>query len=258
MSLDPIDAVRRLAEEERFGARLTVVAGPGRGTSAVLDLEEGIVAGSLPPELANVAVADARVLVEREMPATLTYGNRDVFIEPVVPRPRLVIFGAVHIAQTLTDHARLLGYHVTVSDSRSTFLTRERFPGADELAQGWPDQVIDRLVLDRRTAVVVLSHDARFEDPLWPLILDRPLAYIGAMGSRRTASRRQERLLAAGFDSLVVDRIRGPIGLEIGASTPGEVAIAILGEMISARRRPHQPPQLAGELVPLVRDDRAS
>lgn len=255
MSDGELEALRRLTEEERFGARMTVIAGPGLGEAAVFDSESGIVAGALPPEVVEAATADARVLVEREMAATVTYRDCHVFIEPIIPRPRLVVFGAVHIAQALTEHARLLGYHVTVSDSRPTFLTRERFPQADELALGWPDQVAHRLVLDQRTAVVVLSHDARFEDPLWPLVLTRPVSYLGAMGSKRTAARRRERLLAAGHSPADVDRIRGPVGLDIGAVTPGEVAIAILAEIITARRRPHSPPQLVGELAPLV--DRA-
>lgn len=256
MSRTELEALRRLAAEERFGARLTVIAGPGLGESAVVDAESGIVAGGLPADVAEEALADARLLVAREMPAAVTYRDTHIFIEPIVPRPRLVIFGAVHIAQALTEHARLLGYHVTVSDSRPSFLTRERFPHADELALGWPDQVEHRLVLDQRTAVVVLSHDARFEDPLWPLVLSRPVCYLGAMGSKRTAARRRERLLAAGFSPAQVERIHGPVGLDIGAATPGETAVAILAEIISARRRPHSPPGLVGKLVPLV--DRAN
>lgn len=247
-----VDALERMLAEERFGARLTVVAGESVGASAVMDSDDGLVAGSLPEEVAAPALADARVLIDRETPATLTYGDDDVFIEPLVPRPRLVVFGAVHIAQTLSDHAALLGYHVTVSDARGAFITPERFPSADELAVGWPDQISERLTLDRRTSVVVLSHDARFEDPLWPLVLPAPVRYIGAMGSKRTAARRRERLLEAGYDEETVERIHGPVGLDIGADTPGEVAIAILAEMIAQHRRPHQPLEVAGEIRPLV------
>ena len=246
-----VSALERLVAEERFGARLTVVSGEGLGKAAVLDLEDGLVAGELPPD-AEVALDDAAVLVDREMPATLAYGDTEVFIEPVVPRARLVIFGAVHIAQALTDHASLLGFHVTVVDARAAFVTEDRFPRADELLVGWPDDVVDRVTLDRRTSVVVLSHDARFEDPLWPLVLERPVRYIGAMGSKRTAARRREKLLAAGFDEATVDRIHGPIGLEIGADSPHEVAVAILAQMIAEHRRPHEPPELKGERRPLV------
>lgn len=248
-----LDAIARLIQDERFGAKATIVAGPGVGDAAAVDGERGVVTGgALPAEVVSDVLADAQTLIEREMTATVTYGSRRIFIEPVLPRPRLVIFGAVHIAQALADHATLLGHHVTVSDARPAFTTPERFPTADELLVGWPDQVADRLLLDRRTSVVVLSHDARFEDPLWPIVLGTPVRYVGAMGSRRTAARRRERLIAAGHDAETVDRIHGPIGLDIGSDTPGEVAVAILAEMISALRRPREAVELRGERRPLA------
>jgi xanthine dehydrogenase accessory factor len=247
-----LEAVGRLITDERFGARVTVVAGGEVGASAAVDLEEGVVAGHL-PEPGHDILKDAGVLVERETPATLGYGEVEVFIEPVVPRPRLVIFGAVHIAQALAAHAALLGFHVTVSDARAAFLTEERFPGVDDLLVGWPDEVADKLVLDRRTSVVVLSHDARFEEPLWPVVLPTPVRYIGAMGSKGTAQRRREALAEAGHSKIDIERIHGPVGLDIGADSPGEVAIAILAEMVATLRRPEQAPELRGERRPIAR-----
>jgi xanthine dehydrogenase accessory factor len=229
-----IEAVQWLVAEERFGSHATVVAGPDLGASALL-IDGRIAAGAFPSEIEADVLADAAELIGRERSLTLTYGERQVYIESIVPRPHLVIFGAVHIAQELSAIARRLGFFVTVSDARAAFTTGERFPEVDRLLVGWPDQL--DLNFDRRTYVVVLSHDARFEDPLWPLVLPSPAVYIGAMGSTKTAKRRRESLLSAGFAPEQIDRIHGPIGLKIGAETPGEVAVAILGEIIATRYR---------------------
>lgn len=240
-----VDALRDLVHSERHGAKLTVVTGPDVGATAILDREDGVRAGAIPA--VDVAVADALLLIDREQSATLRYDDgREIFVDVVVPRPRLLIFGAVHIAQELAAIAGRLGYHVTVSDARPAFTTPERFPGVDELLVGWPGDLADRLVFDRRTFVVVLSHDARFEDPLWPLVADAPVRYIGAMGSRKTAAARRERLTAAGWSEEALARIHGPIGLDVGAETPGEVAVAILAEMTAVRYGAGADPALVG------------
>lgn len=241
-----LDAVARLIEAEEFGSRATVVAGSAIGQSAVIQ-DDGLIAGGLPAEIVADVIADARVLLDRERSLTLTYGSNEVYVESLAPRPHLVVFGAVHIAQELVPMARQLGFHVTVSDARSAFTTPERFPDADRLLIGWPDQI--GLDFDRRTYVVVLSHDARFEDPLWPLVLPSPVAYIGAMGSSKTAARRREKLLADGFTPEQIERIRGPIGLKIGAETPAEMAVAILGEVVESRARPGVPLELRGQVT---------
>jgi xanthine dehydrogenase accessory factor len=243
---DSLDAVARLIEAEDFGSRATVVAGPSVGQSAVIQ-DSQTIAGGLPSAIVADVIADAAALLDRERSSTLTYGSHEVYIESIVPRPHLVIFGAVHIAQELIPMARQLGFHVTVSDARSAFTTTERFPDADRLLVGWPDQI--DLEFDRRTYVVVLSHDARFEDPLWPLVLPSPVAYIGAMGSSKTAARRRERLLSEGFGSEQVDRIHGPIGVNIGAETPAEMAVGILAEIVESRARPGVPLALRGKVT---------
>ena len=228
-------ALRRLVEEERLGALATVVSGPDTGARAVFDYERGPVGGGLPEDLGEDVVADARSLMEREQSLTLRYAEREIFIETVAPPPSLVIFGAVHVAQPLVRMGKELGFHVTVSDARPAFTTAERFPEADELLMGWPEEVLEKLELDRRTYVVLLSHDARFEDPLLPVVLRSPARYVGAMGSRRTHLRRLAKLRAAGFAEDELERIHGPVGLDIGAKQPAEVAVSILAEIIQVR-----------------------
>lgn len=233
--VSPLEAVRSLIEAERLGAVITVVEGPGAGDKAVLDRAEGLAAGSIPEEIAGAVAADAAYLMDREQNRTLDYGDRSVYIETVAPQPLLMIFGAVHIAQELCRMAHWLGFRVIVNDARPAFTTEERFPEAENVIVGWPDQVADRLVMDARTYVVMLSHDARFEDPVLPLVLSGPAKYIGVMGSRRTHRRRVERLASAGWSGDQIARIHGPVGLDIGAEQPGEVAVSILAEMIRIR-----------------------
>jgi xanthine dehydrogenase accessory factor len=230
-----IEAVEGLLSAERLGAVATVVEGPELGTKAVIDFDDGYVAGELPSEVAANVLADARALMEHEQNRTLSYGDTEVFIETVAPSPHLVVFGAVHIAQPLSTMARQLGFHVTVSDARAAFTTDERFPDADRVLVGWPDDLKDQIELDRRTYVVLLSHDARFEDPVLPWVLGSPVKYVGAMGSRRTSAARVEKLQGLGYSGDQIARIHGPVGLDIGAETPAETAISILAEIIQVR-----------------------
>ncbi|MFQ5967835.1 MAG: XdhC family protein [Acidimicrobiia bacterium] len=227
--------MRRLVDEERLGSVITIVSGPDAGAKSVIDDEKGYVLDSLPAEISEDVLADARELMRHEQNRTLTYGDRDVFIETIAPAPHLIILGAVHVAQPLVRMAKELGFVVTVSDARETFTTRERFPEADRILVGWPQDLMDDLEFDARTYVVILSHDARFEDPVFPVLHESKVRYIGAMGSRRTHRKRAERLSAAGWSDDEIARIHGPVGLDIGAEAPAEVAVSILAEMIQVR-----------------------
>ena len=230
-----VRAIADLISAERLGATATVVEGPDLGVKAVIDAETGIVAGGLPDEIAGDVLADAQALMDHERSRTLTYGEREVYIETLAPPPVLMIFGAGHVAQPLSVMGKQLGFHVIVADARKTWATSERFPHVDELVVDWPDAVFEKFEPDRRTYVAVLSHDARFEDPVFPKIRKAPVRYIGAMGSRRTHRNRVSRLKADGWSDDEIERIRGPIGLDIGAETPEEMAVSILAEIIQAR-----------------------
>lgn len=242
-------AIARLVETDQMGSVVTVISGQGAGAKAVIDGDGSLVAGILPVSLQGPVVSDSRALMSIERSVTLGYDSGEVFFEAITPRPRLFVFGAVHIAQELIAHASLLGFRTVVADPRSAFVNSERFPEADELRVGWPNDVCATSELDARAFVVVLSHDRRFEDPLWPIALSSSARYIGAMGSAKTTAKRRERLLADGFSAAQVDRIHGPIGLDIGSRSAGETAIAILAEMTSVRYASAAPPHLIG--VPL-------
>ena len=228
-------SIRELIAAERLGAVATIVEGSDLGTKAVIDAKDGLIAGRLPDALAGDIIADAGQLMRFEQNRTLDYGTTSVYIETLAPTPQLVIIGAVHVAQELTTLASHLGFRVTVTDSRPAFTTPERFPEAASVLVGWPDDVMPDITLDPRTYVVLLSHDARFEDPVMPWVLGSDVRYIGAMGSRRTSANRAERLAEAGYDPETISRIHGPVGLDIGAETPAEVAVSILAEMIQVR-----------------------
>ena len=158
-----------------------------------------------------------------------------VFLTVHVPPPRLVITGAVHISQALAPVARLLGYDVTIVDPRTAFASPERFPDVKLIAQ-WPDEALPPLGIDRYTAFVALTHDPKIDDPALLHALARDCFYIGALGSKKTHARRVDRLKAQGISDAAIARIHAPIGLAIGAVSPPEIAVAIMGEITSRLR----------------------
>jgi xanthine dehydrogenase accessory factor len=180
---------------------------------------------------AIVAALAARERVER----VLELGEGERFRVVVEPPVRLVIVGAVHLAQPLARMARVAGYDVTVVDPRAAFATAERFPDVT-LERAWPAEAIPRIGLDARTALVALSHDRRFDDPALEAALRSEAFYVGALGSRKTQAALRERLRAAGFAEPDVGRVHGPVGLDLGAVTPAEIAVEILAELVAASR----------------------
>lgn len=186
----------------------------------------------LPPSL----LADIRQALADDRSTTLERDGREIFVEVWNPPLRLLVVGAVHTAQTLVPLARLAGYDVTVIDPRTAFATAARFPDA-RLVHDWPDEALAALKPDRRTAVVALTHDPKLDDPALWAALGSEAFYVGALGSRRSHAKRLERLAEAGFDAAALARVRGPVGLAIGALTPAEIAISIMAEVTAVLRR---------------------
>ena len=187
--------------------------------------------GTLEPVLAQ-AVDDA---LRDDRSRTVDTPDGRVFVQAFNPPLRLVVVGAVHIAQALAPLAVTLGYEVTVVDPRRSFATGERFPGV-RLDTDWPDEALERLAPDTRSAVVTLTHDPKLDDPALHAALRSPAFYIGCLGSTRTHARRLERLRDAGFDDAALARIQGPLGLAIGARSPAEIALAALAQVTSVLR----------------------
>ena len=218
-----------IAREER-AVLFTVVEGDVVGAK-LLVLESGEVNGDGPAELAGHADGILREGRNR----LLAHGPAKVFAEVFGPPPRLLVFGAVDTAEALCRAAKTIGWRTIVADARAKFATRERIPSADELVVAWPDDALARVAPDYATAVVVLTHEEKFDLPALRGALATDAFYVGAMGSRRAQARRREQLLAAGVREDEVERIHGPCGLDLGAESPGETALSILAEIVAVR-----------------------
>lgn len=166
---------------------------------------------------------------------TLVAEGRTFFLNVHLPQPRLVVIGAVHISQALAPMARIAGFPVEIIDPRTAFATPERFPDVS-LAADWPEDVLSKVPLDGYTALAALTHDPKIDDFPLRAALDAGCFYVGALGSRKTHAKRVERLLAAGATEAQISRIHAPIGLDIGAASPAEIAVAVLGQVIETFR----------------------
>ncbi|MFE4176126.1 XdhC family protein [Streptomyces sp. NPDC056909] len=203
---------------------------------------EGTLGGH--PELDRTAAAEARALLDAGRTGTVVIGERGsrcgqpltLFVESSVPPPRMIVFGAIDFASALVSTGKFLGYHVTVCDARPVFATRTRFPDADEVVVDWPHRYLASTATDGRTVLCVLTHDAKFDVPLLETALRLPVAFVGAMGSRRTHEDRDRRLREIGVTELELARLHSPIGLDLGARTPQETALSIAAEIVAVRR----------------------
>jgi xanthine dehydrogenase accessory factor len=196
-----------------------------------------------PEAPAELNEAAARAL-DRDESGTVKLGGTDFFLHAYNPPLRLIVVGAVHIAQALVPFAAPCGFSVTVVDPRRSFASDERFPDV-EVATEWPDEALDKFIPDSRTAVVTLTHDPKLDDPALDRALKSQAFYIGALGSRRTHAARLKRLRDLGHRDDALSRIRGPVGLDIAAVTAPEIALSIIAEIVAVRRNAPLPPKPA-------------
>ena len=226
-----LERLARLGDEGGRAVLFTVVEGNGVGSKALV--VEG--AETLGDGVPAWALDQFDELVRRGRNRLLEGDGANVFAEWYGPPPRLLVYGAVDTAEALARGAKLLGWTAIVADARATFLTPERIPSADRLVAEWPEEAIAEVAPDHQTAIVVLTHDDKFDEPALLAALRTEAFYIGALGSRRNQERRRERLLEAGASETELDRISGPCGLDIGAETQAETALSILAEALAAR-----------------------
>ncbi|MEU3723925.1 XdhC/CoxI family protein [Streptomyces sp. NPDC031705] len=254
----------RAAARGEAAAVARIAEGPAElmGRALVIDAEgsfEGGFGGH--PELDRTVAEEARAMLDAGRTGVLEIGADGrlcgeplkVLVESSVPPPRMIVFGAIDFASALVRIGKFLGYHVTLCDARPVFATKKRFPEADEIVVDWPHRYLEDAQVDGRTVLCVLTHDAKFDVPLLELALRLPVAYVGAMGSRRTHEDRNKRLREVGVTELELARLRSPIGLDLGARSPEETALSIAAEIV-ANRRGGSGAALTGAHIPIHHD----
>jgi xanthine dehydrogenase accessory factor len=240
--VEPLDTavypfIRQLITNEQAGACVTILTGPAElvGRKMAFDAD-----GRSVGNLGVKALEDAR----RTAVQKLNHSQRvqlseevEAFVDVYRPAPTLVMVGGVHIAVALTSIAKTLGYRTIVVDPRRAFGSQARFSHVDELILAWPEQAFSQIEVTGDTAVALLTHDPKIDDPALHVVLKSSAFYIGALGSNKTHAKRKQRLSDHGFDAATIDRIHGPIGLDIGADNPEEIALAVMSEIVKAYRR---------------------
>ena len=224
-----------IADSEAWDVGLPC-GGETRLGGKLLVREDGSTSGGLGDDALDDPAREAcEELLWAERSELRELAGAEVFIDVVAPPPRLLILGAVEYAAALCRVARAAGWRPYVCDPRAAFATRERFPEAEEVVAAWPDEAFERLGIDRVTYIAILTHDPKLDDAALRIALRSDAAYVGAMGSRRAQARRRERLLEAGMSEAELDRLAAPIGLDLGATSPEETALSIMGEAVAVR-----------------------
>ncbi|MFK7802836.1 MAG: XdhC family protein [Anaerolineae bacterium] len=232
---DIYSSVRNIIEQDRFGSVGTIVSSPTAdlvGLKFVTDREQ-VIAGKPHPEAAEAAL---KTMQSGKSQLVELGDGSELFVEVFLPAPQLIMIGGVHIAVALTQMAKILGYQTIVIDPRRGFGSDERFPDVDKLIQKWPKVALGEVKINENTAVALLTHDPKIDDPALHELLGSAAFYIGALGSQKTHAKRVARLLEAGFSQDQIDKIHAPIGLSIKAQNPEEIALSVMAEVIQARR----------------------
>jgi xanthine dehydrogenase accessory factor len=233
--------LRPITTSDRFSVIATVISGPidllGR---QLIVQDDNQVLGSIAEQFDRAVLAAARDALRtsqsRRQPLDLPEPI-EVFLDVITPSPEIITVGGVHIAIALTQIAKVMGYRTTVIDPRGVFGTEARFPHVDRLIHAWPDEALKQINLSCLSAVVMLTHDPKLDDPALKIALPSEAFYIGALGSRVTQEQRRQRLLAAGIRESDLARLHGPIGIDLGGQTPEEIALAIMAEIVAERHR---------------------
>lgn len=231
--------IQNCIQQKKLAALATIISGNGIGNKMLLS-REGQKTGSLGDAQLNDQFisnlpSDWTAQDAYEMTLKSDSGEVVIFVDFIIPPPRLIIVGASHIAIPLVSLAKTLGFYTIVIDARSAFATRERFPHADELIVDWPAEALKKLHLDAATCMVCLSHDDKLDNPALMEALDSEARYIGALGSKTTHAKRLEALREEGADETKFKRIHAPVGLKLGGKQPAEIAVAIMAEIVAAQ-----------------------
>ncbi len=227
--------MHELITQDKAGASITIIHGPEGTVGQKLTVaRDGRTLGTLGPELDALALAAEKKL---QSPQRVQLTDEvEVFVDTVRPSPTLIMVGGVHIAVALTQYAKVLGFQTTVIDPRRAFGSEARFPHVDKLIQAWPKKAFAEVEVTPETAVALLAHDPKIDDPALEVVLNSPAFYIGALGSSKTHAKRVARLQEMGITANQISRIHAPIGLNITAVTPEEIALSVMAEIVMAYR----------------------
>ena len=242
LDINIFNSLRKLINEETTVVVATVIHGPQKilGREILID-ENGGVTGSIGADWdQEVTEAIENILSQAKPRRIQLKDDIEIFADVILPAPKLIMVGGTHIAIALSKLANTLGYQTIVIDPRKIWANKDRFPEVDQLVQAWPDEAFKQVKITRSTAVAMLTHDPKIDDPALRIALSSKAFYVGALGSKATNARRRERLLANGLKESQLSGLHAPIGLDIGSDTPEEIALAIMAEIVATHRKRNQ------------------